>query len=55
MQDSQSFEQAKLFFLSGLEKLNSNNFAGAEIDFKTSLKYAPNRLSTLINLSIVLI
>jgi tetratricopeptide (TPR) repeat protein len=54
MQDSQSFEQAKLFFISGLEKLNSNNFAGAEIDFKTSLKYAPNRLSTLINLSIVL-
>jgi tetratricopeptide (TPR) repeat protein len=55
MQDSQSLEQAKLFFLSGLEKLISNNFNGAEIDFYTSLKYAPNRLSTLINLSIVLI
>jgi len=55
MQDSQSLEQAKSFFLSGLEKLNSNNFAGAEIDFQSSLKFAPDRLSTLINLSIVLI
>ena len=55
MQNSDSLEQAKLFFISGLDKLNSNNFAGAEIDFKTSLKFSPNRLSTLINLSIVLI
>jgi tetratricopeptide (TPR) repeat protein len=55
MQDSQSLEQAKSFFLSGLEKLNGNNFASAEKDFETSLKFAPNRLSTLINLSIVLI
>ena len=55
MQDSQSLEQAKSFFLSGLEKLNGNNFAGAEIDFEASLKFAPNRLSTLINLSIALI
>jgi tetratricopeptide (TPR) repeat protein len=55
MQDSQSLEQAKSFFLSGLKKLNGNNFAGAEIDFQSSLKLVPNRLSTLINLSIVLI
>jgi tetratricopeptide (TPR) repeat protein len=55
MQDSQSLEQAKSFFLSGLEKLNSNNFVDAEIDFQSSLKYVPNRLSTIINLSIVLI
>ena len=55
MQDSQSLEHAKSFFISGLEKLNDNNFSGAEIDFQSSLKFAPNRLSTLINLSIVLI
>jgi tetratricopeptide (TPR) repeat protein len=55
MQDLQSLEQAKLFFISGLEKLNSNNLSGAEIDFQLSLKFMPNRLSTLINLSIVLI
>ena len=55
MQDSQSLEQAKSFFLSGLEKLNSNNFAGAEKDFESSLKFAPNRLSIIVNLSIVLI
>jgi len=55
MQDSQSLEQAKSFFLSGLEKLNGDDFAGAEIDFQSSLKFAPDRLSTLINLSIVLI
>ena len=55
MQDSQSLEQAKSFFQSGLEKLNSHNFVGAEIDFQSSLKYVPNRLSTIINLSIVLI
>ena len=55
MQDSQSLEQAKSFFISGLEKLNSNNFAGAEKDFESSLKFAPNRLSIIVNLSIVLI
>ena len=55
MQDTQPLEQAKLFFISGLDKLNSNNYIDAEIDFQTSLKFAPNRLSTLINLSIVLI
>ena len=55
MNDSQSIEKAKSFFVSGLEKLNNNNFVGAEIDFEFSLSLAPNRLSTLINLSIVLI
>ena len=37
MQDSQSLEHAKSFFISGLEKLNGNDFAGAEIDFESSL------------------
>ena len=55
MNDSQSIEKAKSFFVSGLEKLNNNNFVGAEIDFESSLSLAPNRLSTMINLSIVLI
>jgi tetratricopeptide (TPR) repeat protein len=55
MQDLQSLEQAKSFFISGLEKLNSNNLSGAEIDFESSLRFAPNRLSIIINLSIVLI
>ena len=55
MQDSQSLEQAKSFFLSGLEKLNGDDFAGAEKDFESSLKFAPNRLSIIVNLSIVLI
>jgi hypothetical protein len=41
MQDSQLLEQAKVFFISGIEKLNSNNFAGAEIDFQLSLN-TPN-------------
>ena len=53
MQNSHSLEQAKLCFINGLEKLNLNNFAGAENDFQTSLRFAPNRLSVLINLSIV--
>ena len=55
MQDLQSLEQAKFLFISGLEKLNNNNLFGAEIDFEASLKFAPNRLSIIINLSIVLI
>ena len=55
MDDSQSIERAKSFFFTGLEKLNKNNFIGAEIDFESSLRFAPNRLSTLINLCIVLI
>jgi hypothetical protein len=36
-------------------KLNANNLVGAEKDFELSLKIVPNRLSTVINLSIVLI
>ena len=55
MQESKLLEKAKSFFISGLEKLNGNNLIDAEIDFETSLQFAPNRLSTLINLSIVLI
>ena len=55
MDDSQSIERAKSFFITGLEKLNKNNFIGAEIDFESSLRFAPDRLSTHINLCIVLI
>jgi len=55
MQDSETLEQAKSLFLSGLVKLNGSNFVAAEIDFQASLKLAPNRLSTLINLSIALV
>ena len=57
MQDLQSLEQAKLFFLSGLEKLNGNDFAGAEIDFQSSLKFGKespvetNRFLAQINLA----
>ena len=53
MQNNDSLEQAKFFFLAGLEKLSVNNFIGSEYDFQTSLKFAPNRLSVLVNLSIV--
>jgi tetratricopeptide (TPR) repeat protein len=55
MQNLKLLEKAKFYFLSGLEKLNRNNLLGAEFDFQTSLQFAPNRLSTFINLSIVLI
>ena len=51
MQDLQSLEQAKSFFISGLEKLNSYNLSGAEIDFESSLRFAPNRLSIIININ----
>jgi tetratricopeptide (TPR) repeat protein len=53
--NSNSMENAKSLFISGLRKLECNNFIDAEIDFEASLKLAPNRISTLINLSIVLI
>ena len=55
MVDSEALKKAKSFFINGLEKLNKNDLTGAEIDFETSLQFAPNRLSSLINLSIVLI
>jgi tetratricopeptide (TPR) repeat protein len=53
MDNNDLLEQAKFFFLAGLEKLIVNNFTGAENDFQTSLRFSPNRLSVLINLSIV--
>lgn len=53
MDNNDLLEQAKYFFLAGLEKLIVNNFTGAENDFQTSLRFSPNRLSVLINLSIV--
>jgi tetratricopeptide (TPR) repeat protein len=53
MDNNDLLEQAKYFFVAGLEKLCVNNFIGSENDFQTSLKFAPNRLSVLVNLSIV--
>ena len=55
MDDSQSIEKAKSFFKSGSEKLNNNNLAGAETDFKLSLIFAPDSIATIIHLSSVLI
>ena len=53
MQNNNSLEQAKFFFLAGLEKLIVNNFTGAENDFQTSLKfgsknYHPNHIHASI-------
>ena len=55
MDDSQSIERAKSFFINGLERLNNNNFVGAEIAFQASLNLDPNSLTTILNLSVVLI
>ncbi|QWE12813.1 glycosyltransferase family 41 protein [Polynucleobacter sp. AP-Titi-500A-B4] len=50
-----SFELAKSAFLSGLSLLEQQQFAQAEAAFRESLVHAPDRPSTLINLSITLI
>lgn len=50
-----SFELAKNAFLSGLTLLEQQQFAQAEAAFRKSLIHAPDRPSTLINLSITLI
>ena len=50
-----SFELAKNAFLNGLSLLEQGKFSKAEQQFKESLTHAPNRPSTLINLSIALI
>ena len=55
MDDSQSIERAKSFFINGLEKLNNNNFVGAEIAFQASLNLDPTSLAAILNLSVVLI
>ena len=50
-----SFELAKNAFLNGLTLLEQQQFASAEAAFRESLVHAPDRPSTLINLSITLI
>lgn len=50
-----NLEQAKHFFLLGLENYNNKKYIDAERNLMASLNFAPDRLSTLINLSAVLI
>jgi Tfp pilus assembly protein PilF/glutathione synthase/RimK-type ligase-like ATP-grasp enzyme len=47
------FEQAKRFFIEGMQFLEANNFQAAEIKFARSLEFVPDRVSTLNNLSAV--
>jgi tetratricopeptide (TPR) repeat protein len=48
-------ELAKNYFILGMENLEKNSYAEAEKYFYKSLELIPERLSTLINLSAVLI
>jgi len=50
-----NFEKAKNFFLLGLERLEKDLIQEAEHFFTLSLELLPERLSTLINLSVVLL
>ena len=50
-----NFEQAKNFFLLGLESLQRELYEDAERYLLLSLELLPDRLSTLTNLSAVLI
>lgn len=50
-----NFEQAKKYFLLGLESYENELFEEAEIFLFLSLDFWPDRLSTLTNLSAVLI
>ena len=45
-----NFEQAKAFFLQGLDHYQSGRFERAELDFAASLALVPGRVSTLTNL-----
>ena len=47
---SANFEQAKAFFLQGLDHYQGGRFAQAERDFAASLALLPGRVSTLTNL-----
>jgi predicted TPR repeat methyltransferase len=47
---SATFEQAKAFFLQGLDHYQAGRFAEAERDFAASLALVPGRVSTLTNL-----
>jgi predicted TPR repeat methyltransferase len=49
---SDAFEQAKTFFLRGLEESQHGRWAEAEKQFEASLALLPGRLSTLLNLGI---
>ena len=46
-----NLENAKNFFLDGLQFLANQDYCQAEINFEKSLKLAPDRISTLTNLS----
>jgi hypothetical protein len=50
-----NFEKAKYFFLQGLERLEKDLIQEAEHFLTLSLELLPERLSTLTNLSVVLI
>jgi predicted O-linked N-acetylglucosamine transferase (SPINDLY family) len=50
-----TFERAKKHFLSGLQHVLHENWSDAEREFRISLTHHPNRISTLVNLSAVLI
>ena len=50
-----NFEKAKNFFLLGLERLEKDLIQEAEHFLTLSLELLPERLSTLTNLSVVLI
>jgi protein O-GlcNAc transferase len=49
------FEKAKQHFLWGLDYISKENWVAAEKELKTSLRYVPNRTSTLTNLCAILI
>lgn len=46
------FDLAKKYFLDGLSYLEAEEYSEAECNFKKSLELIPNRISTLINLSV---
>lgn len=45
------FEQAKSFFLQGLESFKASRFDDAEKEFLASLTHVPGRISSLVNLA----
>lgn len=53
--DNSEFELAKGHFLLGLAHLQREDWRSAEAEFRVSLQYMPNRVSTLTNLGAALI
>ena len=51
MNQNTDFEKAKETFILGLNSLEKKDFQNAENYFRESLKYLPDRVSTLTNLS----